>query len=507
MSGAAEDRRERGAPPSYEDIVVATRAALAADTEAWLVGGCVRDEFLGRAVKDVDLVVSRDGENLARALADRLGGGVYSSSGTFGTWRVVASGKHVDIAPLEPHADADSRSPASGSALTIERRLSANLQARDFTINAVARNLRDGELVDPMNGAEDLRRRRLRLCTPGACKSDPLRVLRLARLARDLDFAVAPEALAAARRAAALLATVSGERVRDELSAMLTMRANAAALRDLASWGALAVLLPELDALRGVEQNRYHHLDVFEHSLEALTYVRDVVDQFDGQSHLCSPAALGMPDVDELVPISWAVVLHDIGKPAARTVLDDGRVVFWHHDRIGGDMATVLARRLRMSARFGDYLATLIREHLRLGFLVREQPLSRRALARYRRNVTPWVFDSVVLSLCDRLATRGEQTSRTAIARHYRLARMLWTSVTKTPLPRLLSGEEVMALLGLSPGPDVGAAMAALEEEVDVGDVTTPEAARVFLLAWWCERRVNEGGEDAPVRRDDAGAS
>ena len=112
------------------------------------------------------------------------------------------------------------------------------------------------------------------------------------------------------------------------------------------------------------------------------------------------------------MPLSWAVLLHDIGKPAARQVTDDGRVIFWHHDETGRRMVEELGARLRFSSRFSLYLQTLVRQHLRLGFLVREQPLSRRALARYRRDVDPWVVESVVVSLCDRLATRGEKTSR-----------------------------------------------------------------------------------------------
>ena len=182
------------------------------------------------------------------------------------------------------------------------------------------------------------------------------------------------------------------------------------------------------------------------------------------------------------MPVSWAVLLHDIGKPAARRVDEEGRVLFWHHDEIGRGMAAAIAARLRMSNRFTAYLGTLIRQHLRLGFLVREQPLTRRALARYRRDVSPWVFESVVVSLCDRLATRGEKTSLASMARHYRVARSVWTAVSKAPVPQMLSGDEVMELLGLEPGTAVGQALDALEEEVEAGEIATAEEARAFLV-------------------------
>jgi putative nucleotidyltransferase with HDIG domain len=269
---------------------------------------------------------------------------------------------------------------------------------------------------------------------------------------------------------------------------VLALRTASAAFRDLAVWGALTVVLPEVDGLRGVEQNPYHHLDVFEHTLEALTYARGVVAQLGGAGYLTPPGEAGLPGADPLVPLAWAVLLHDIGKPQARRVTEDGRVQFWHHDEIGRRMVGEIGDRLRLSTRFTQFLGTLVRQHLRLGFLVREQPLTRRALARYRRDVSPWVFESVVVSLCDRLATRGERTTAASIARHYRLARLVWTSVSKAPVPLPLDGHDVKALLGLEPGPAIGQALDALEEEVEAGEVSTAGGARAFLEAWWAAR-------------------
>jgi poly(A) polymerase len=461
-------------PPSPDEVTAAARSVLGAGEAGWLVGGCLRDQLLGLPVRDVDIIVRGAVEAFSRSLADRLDGTVFASSDEFGTWRVSARGVHVDVAPLRGDG------------------LEADLRARDFTVDALARALDGDELVDPLNGLDDLAARRLRLCSPTALEDDPLRVVRLARLARG--FGLVPDAAAteAAFGAASGLETVSGERVRDELSAVLASPGAALAFRDLAVWDALAVILPELDGLRGVEQNPYHHLDVFEHTLEALTYVRGVVQQLGGAGHLTPPAEAGLPGVDELVPVSWAVLLHDIGKPESRKVDDQGRVLFWHHDEIGREMAVEISARFKMSNRFTAYLQTLIRQHLRLGFLVREQPLTRRALARYRRDVSPWVFESVVVSLCDRLATRGDMTSPASMARHYRLARSVWSAVGKTPVPRLLSGDEVMELLGLEPGADVGRALGALEEEVEAGEIHTVDEARAFLRDWWGAREDGE---------------
>ena len=253
-----------------------------------------------------------------------------------------------------------------------------------------------------------------------------------------------------------------------------------------------------------MEQNPYHHLDVFGHTLEALGYVRDVVEQMGGVQCLTLPADVGLPGVEPIVPVAWAVLLHDIGKPACRAVSAEGRVIFWGHDELGGQLAAAIAARLRMSVRFASCLSTLVRHHLRLGFLVGDQPLTRRALARYRRDVSPWVFESVVVSLCDRLATRGEKTSLVSIARHYRVARHVWTLVNKAPIPKLLSGGDVMELLALEPGPEVGLALDALEEEIDAGEVTTPDQARAFLRAWQRTRREDTGGPDHGSARAEA---
>lgn len=472
--------RQANVAPSLEEVARAARSALGPGEAGWLVGGCLRDELLGRRVRDVDLAVDGAAEPLARALADRFNGSVYATSDVFGSWRVLVGELHIDVAGLRPGPPGGTPDPGSRAL-----RLEADLRARDVTVDALARPLGGGELVDPLCGLDDLAAGRLRLCSPAALADDPLRVLRLARLAHSLELAPDSAAQEAALRAAPGLSRVSGERVRDEISTLLEARVASPALRDLAVWGALAVVLPELDGLRGVQQNPYHHLDVFEHTLEALTYVSGVVAQLGGRGFLVSPAGVGLPGVDPLVPVSWAVMLHDIGKPAVREVDEQGRIIFWHHDEMGRRMTTDIGARFNLSKRFIDYLGTLVRQHLRLGFLVREQPLTRRALARYRRDVSPWVFESVVVSLCDRLATRGDKTSPASMARHYRLARSAWLSVNKEPPPKVLRGEEVMALLGLEPGPEVGRALTALAEEVEAGEVHDPQTARTFLLEWW----------------------
>lgn len=465
----------------------------------------MRDSLLGRAVRDLDVAVDGAAEPLGARLADRLGGAVFTYSERFAAVRVVAGDMVVDLSPLRqrPGAVAGPATAPSGAAGDVgtppadaDARLAKDLAARDFTVDALAEPAGGGDIVDPLGGRDDLAAGRLRLCAPGSLDDDALRVLRLARLELELGLAPDAEALAAARRVAPGLAAVSGERLRDELTATLGLPRPSGAVRRLAELGALAVVLPELDNVRGVTQNPYHHRDVFDHTLEGLDYVHGVVAQLGGARFLAAPEEVGLPGAAATAPVAWAVLLHDVGKPVVRRV-EDGRVMFWHHDEVGRGMALVVADRLRMSRRFAQFLALLIRQHLRLGFLVREQPLTRRALARYRRDVSPYVFESVVVSLCDRLATRGEKTSLASIARHYRLARDVWSGVTKAPVPRLLSGDDVIELLGIRPGPAVGQALDALEEEVEAGEVATVDEARSFLTRWWSWRETAGGAPDS----------
>jgi poly(A) polymerase len=446
-------------------------ACLAPGEEAWLVGGAVRDGLLGRASKDLDYAVRGDAQRLARRVADLLGGAFFTYSEAFSTYRVVLSGGVVDFAP--------------------------DLAERDFTVDAMALPARGGDpgarvgvgkVIDPLGGAADLTARRLLACGPRALSADPLRVLRLARLAAAFELQPTAGLLDAARAAAPALQTVSGERVCTELTALLGLPAAARGLRLLDETGALAEILPEVTALRGVEQNLFHHLDVLGHTLEAVELVPQVVSQLGGERFLVAPEACGLPGAAPLAPVGFVALFHDLGKPGVRQVSEDGRVMFWHHDELGAQMVRDIAARLKLSRRFQDYLALLIGTHLRLGFLVREAPLTLRALVRYRRAVEPYVFESVVLSLADRLATRGERTSAASMARHYRLARVVWLEIPKHSRQPLMDGAEAMALLGLAPGPLLGEALQALQEETDAQEVTTKDEAREFLLRWRAER-------------------
>ncbi len=457
------------------------RAGLAG-RRAWLVGGAVRDLALGRPLADLDLVVDGDPEDAARAVAraaraagDRAA--CFALSEEFGAWRVVAreGSWQVDVERLR-----------GGS-------LEADLALRDFTVNALAEPLQGGEPLDPLGGLADLRAGRLRLAGPGAFKDDPLRVLRLVRVAVELDLEPDPAAMGAAREQVARLAEVSPERVFLELQRILAAARAPRGLELMGELGATAVVLPELDATRGVEQSRYHHLDVYGHTLEVLDRVVALTGsdpaELLGEKHAAQVRALlEEPLADGLTrgdALRWAALLHDAAKPATRSVRALGRVTFIGHDVVGAELARDVLGRLRASVRLREHVAALVRHHLRLGFLVHEpQPLARDTVFAYLRDCDPVEVDVTLLSVCDRLATRGSK-AQGAIETHMALAQTMLADALRwrregPPRP-LLRGDELAEELDIALGPRVGELLADLVQAQYTGEVSTREQAIAFV--------------------------
>jgi putative nucleotidyltransferase with HDIG domain len=449
--------------------LAAARQALAGEP-AWVVGGSVRDELLGRDVADADLVTSADAAQLARRLARAAGAAVFPLSEAFGAWRVAArdGAWHADVLPLQGD--------------TIED----DLARRDFTINAMARPLAGGDLVDPFGGGADLEARRLRMVSERAFEDDPLRVLRLARLACELELSADARTVDAAARHAPALERVAGERVFAELKRVVAAPRVLDGLALMDATGATAVVLPELSGQRGVEQSRYHHLDVHDHTLAVLAELLELEREPEpalGEHARAAMRVLAEPLADDLTrsqALRFGALLHDAAKPQTRSITPEGRVTFLGHDDAGAGLARDVLARLRASERLRAHVAALTRHHLRLGFLVHRRPLSRRALHDYLRACTPVEVDVTVLSVADRLATRGHRAEE-SIARHLDLAREVLGEALRWreagPPPPLLRGDELTSEAGVEPGPEVGRVLAELEAARFAGEIATREDA------------------------------
>ncbi len=460
--------------------IALARAALA-DRAAWLVGGVVRDRALGRGDgEDVDLVIDGDPEQAARAIAGQARqqgcpAACFSLSEEFGGWRVVARDHswQIDVEPLR------------GGSLEVD------LLLRDFAVNAIAEPISGGAMLDPLGGLADLAAGRLRACGPRAFEDDPLRVLRLARIAVELGLEPELSTLHLARASAVRLRQVAAERVFAELCRVLDAQAAAYGLQMLGETDALAVVLPEVERLRGVQQSRYHHLDVYEHTIEALR--QTIAIQADpvqvlGAAGEQVAALLGEPLADGLTRASalrWGALLHDIAKPGTRAVSEpEGRVTFIGHDEMGAGIAVEMLERLRASERLQSHVAGLVRHHLRLGFLVHDpQPLSRREVFAYLRATGPVAVDVSLLSVADRLATRGAKAQE-SIEKHMRVAEQMLDAALawhrEGPPRPLLRGDVLARELGIEPGPRLGRLIEALCEAQYAGEVSDSEVALAY---------------------------
>lgn len=458
-------RRLRGSPAGER------AAAALPGLDAWFVGGAVRDAALGRPVADLDLAVGGDPGAAARAIAAGAGH-AFELSAEFGTWRAVAADGswQADVTRLRGEGITD------------------DLAARDFTVGAVAVPLEGGEPIDPHGGLADLGAGVLRAVSESSFAADPLRLLRAARLAAGLGLEIEPGTLALARRHAAAAGEPAGERQFAELRRLV---AGPDPLRGLALMDELGItgaILPELEALRGVEQNPNHHLDVHGHTimvLERLLEVEGDLGRVCGKRAPELEAMLAEPLADDLTrgaALRFGALLHDCGKPATRGERD-GYVTFVGHDSEGARIVAGFGRRMKLSRRLSRHLEGLTEHHLRLGFLVHERPLAPRRVHEYLRATEPVCVDVTLLTVADRLAARGEGplASPEMVEAHLELAgEMIGAGLDwrrEGPPRPLLAGDELAAALGIEPGPRLGVLLAEIESAQYAGEVATREEA------------------------------
>jgi poly(A) polymerase len=442
---------------------------------AWVVGGAVRDALLGRTIADVDLAVAGEPETAARAVASAAGGPAFPLSEEFGAWRVIAAAGFVcDVSPLQ-----------GGS-------IEEDLARRDFSANAMAVPLDGPELIDPQGGAADLEAGTLRVLGQHSYEDDPLRPLRLVRFATELGLAPDAETERLTRAHARRVPETSPERIWGELRRLVIADRVLDGLALAERLDVTEAVLPELAALRGVEQSHFHHLDVYGHTLEVLREQVRLERELEAVFGELAPAlreVLAEPLADELTrmqALRFGALVHDMAKPPTRRELPDGRVSFIGHDRVGDDMVRALCRRLRTSEKLASFLGGVTRHHLVLGFLVHQRPLERRAIYRYLRTCEPVEVEVTVLSCADRCATRG-RNAEAAIAAHLALAcelmgpALAWRREGPPAPP--LRGNELARELGIEPGPELGALIEQLREAVFAGEVQDRDQAVAYASA------------------------
>ena len=453
----------------------------------YVVGGLVRDRCLRRSTSahNADLAVPRDALTLSRALAAHLRGSYVPLDEEAGSARIVVAdaGGHLELDV------SDFRGPT----------LEEDLARRDFTINAMAVALTDwvrdpahpAPLIDPLRGRDALERRVLSACFPGAFEEDPLRILRAYRFMAQLECAVEPSTVSLMRQALPRLPQISGERIRDELIAIFDTDRAHVAVRALNELGALDVVFPELSDGRGMEQGGFHHLDVLGHQLETVAQADRFLSDFSEFSEaLRAPmaaycAAQPIDRRSRRSLIKLAGLLHDVGKPARRTVEQDGEIWFLGHEHSGAEIVTGIVERIRLSHRESEMVCRLVLHHLRPGFLSREPQLTRRAVYRFFKELGDDGPACLLTWWADRMATRGPMSRLDQLdqqrGRLEELLNAYFFKAEEVVRPvRLLDGRRLMDAFGLAPGPLIGALLGAIEEAQAEGRLHTPEEALAF---------------------------
>jgi poly(A) polymerase len=448
--------------------VAAARTGLEQQGPAWIVGGAIRDALLGEEVADADLAVERGREeSAARAIAKVAGGSAFRLSEEHATWRAIAptDGWHVDVVALRAQAIED------------------DLRARDFTVNAIARPLEGGELIDPTGGLADSEARLLRAASENAFRDDPIRLLRAPRLAAGHDLSIDSGTVELARAVSTRAADPAGERQFAELRGIVAGPRPLRGIELLQELDLTEVVLPELEALRGVVQNPNHHLDVFGHTLAVLEEWLGLeldLESFAGEMAPEIDAFLAEPLADDLnrrEALRFGALFHDLGKPATRSA-GSGYVTFIGHDEVGARIIADVCRRLRVSRKLSTHLQGLALHHLRLGFLIHQRPLSRRTVYDYLVATEPVAADVTLLTVADRLAARGEGplASPEMVQAHLDLARemlrdaLVWHR-DGPPRPPL-SGDDLARELGIEPGPELGRVLEELRAETFTGEIS-----------------------------------
>ncbi|HOA86526.1 MAG: CCA tRNA nucleotidyltransferase [Microbacteriaceae bacterium] len=459
-----------------ESPVVDALAAAFADAghELAVVGGPVRDALLGREVHDLDFTTDADPDTILR-IVKPISTAQWDIGRAFGTIGARVLGEQVEITTYRADSyDGVTRKPTVEFGETLE----PDLARRDFTMNAMALRVPQLQLVDPTGGVEDLVAGRLR--TPGdphiSFGDDPLRMLRAARFASQLQVEVDPATVAAMAELRATLSIVSPERIQGELVRLLQTDDPVRGIRLLVDTGLMAQFLPEVPALRLEVDEHHHHKDVYEHSL---TVLRQAI----ALEHARNPGA--EPDV----ALRIAALLHDIGKPATRRLEPGGAVTFHHHDLKGARMARKRLLALRFDSDTIASVTQLIEQHLRF-FGYAEGAWTDSAVRRYVRDAGDELERLHILTRAD-VTTRNKRKANMFAGAYDDIERRIALLREQEELGAMrpaLDGNRIQEVLGIPPGREVGAAYRfLLEVRLDEGIISEDEA-QARLRAWWAAR-------------------
>lgn len=440
--------------------------------ELSLVGGPVRDAFLGRKTVDLDFTTSASPDETLAILGPHVDTH-WDIGRAFGTIGARIGDDTVEITTYRADKyDHDSRNPE----VTFGKSLEDDLFRRDFTVNAMALRLPSKQFVDPYKGLQDLLDKVLR--TPGkpedSFSDDPLRMLRAARFASQLGFEIEPATFEAMQAMAERIEIISAERIQVELTKLMLGKHARAGLEALVDSGLAARVLPELPALKLETDEHHHHKDVYEHTLTVVEQAIDYEKDYNLEGDFV---------------LRFAALMHDTGKPLTRKLEPGGGVSFYHHDMVGSKLTAKRMKALKFDNDTIKAVSRLVELHLRF-FGYSDQAWTDSAIRRYVRDADDQLLRLHALTRAD-VTTRNKRKADRLSHAYDNLEQRIGEIMQQEELNALrpdLSGEEIMQILDLKPSKQVGEAYAFLMElRLEEGPLG-PEEAEKRLLAWWASR-------------------
>lgn len=436
--------------------------------EGYLVGGYVRDFLMGKDSKDRDIAI-KGAEEFAQNLAEKLDATFITLDSENKIYRLVLKDKenYLDISEL------------CGN--TIEE----DLMRRDFTINAIAYDLKENRFIDVTGGIEDIKNKCIRSIREENFTDDPLRILRAYRFMATTGFGINEELENILIKNKNLLLLPAKERIHDEIMKLFGGKYTSATLLKMLDMGILELIFPCVKDIKKIPSNSHHHLDLIHHVIETVRQIEIQYESADGEilKHLNKTDFGGYPRINHL---KLAGFLHDTGKPSTWTIEESGRHRFIGHDLEGGKLVKPLLKDLKFSNKQIEYLSTMVRYHIYPSNVIVSPNLDNKIMMRYVRKMGDNVIDNIILAKADRLSAQGpavtkEMTKGNLDGLKRLLDFYLEVKPTLKPLPKLLDGNEIMHILGITQSPELGKIMNELHEAQLNGEVNTKEEAINFI--------------------------
>lgn len=435
------------------------------DEEIYLVGGAVRDYLLGKATCDKDILVN-NAENFAKEFAKKNDATFITLDRENNIYRVVLNDKinYLDI--TEP----------------IEGCLEKDLKRRDFTINSIAIKLKSMKIIDINNGLEDIKNRIIRSISETNLVEDPLRILRAFRFAATLGFSIESKTLEQIKNNKNLILKPAKERINYEILKLFQGEYTPQIL--LMASDIIELLYPVFTEVKKVPPNTHHHLSLYEHSVETVKQIQKLYKNSSEEvkEHLDK---IDFGGFSRLAHLKFAGLFHDIGKYSTWTIEGD-RHRFIKHDDVGSKMAKEILKQNKFSKKQIEYVTSMIKNHIYPSQVVATENITDKIYMRYIRKMGNNVIDNIILAQADRLSARGPAITKEIVEDNInRLNKLLKFYITikpkLKPIPKLLTGQEIMEIKKISQSPILGNIISALKEEQLEGNISTKDEAIAFV--------------------------